>query len=301
MSASLLPCPRTDKPRPAKPNPATPAPTDPPCPARASPGPTGRPRPRQPVPDQPIRARPCQPTPTTHTHHGKEPMTDTTRTVKISSLILDETLYPRHSISAANRSSIIEAIHAGKTLDPILVAARTNTVVDGFHRVHAYRIVYGPDHEITATVRTYRNRRQMLEDAITLNVGRGADLTRWDHLRCVALAEENGIPLDTLAGLLNWRPERLAAYRESRMGTTLDDRKLALKRSIRHRVHQPLSAEQEAANRHLSGMSPLFHANQLVTLLEADLLPAEDEHLAARLTHLASLIDTWIAKTPQPA
>lgn len=225
-------------------------------------------------------------------------MSDTTETLKIANLVLDETIWPRHSISSANVSSIAEAVTAGEIMPPVVVASRSHVVVDGFHRIYAFRRLFGADHEVDAIVRTYRSRRQMVEDAIALNVGRGADLTRWDLVRCAELADEHGIPLDTLAKLLKWRPERLAAYRESRMGTTLDDRRLALKRSIRHRLNQPLTPIQEAANEHLSGMSPLFHANQLITLLEADLLPDDEPQLTERLAHLATLINTWVTNLP---
>lgn len=221
-------------------------------------------------------------------------------TKPIAALILDETFWPRHAISATNQAAIVEAIRAGEVMPPIVINAKSNTVIDGWHRVHAYERLYGPEYEIAVEAKTYRNRAAMLADAIALNVGRGLDLTRWDHVRCAALADEVGLPLDSLAKLLKWRPDRLAAYRDSRMGRTLDDRKLALKRSLRHRINQPLNPVQEAANEHLSGMQPMFHVNQLVTLIDADLMPTDDDHLNARLAHLADLITVWLAGQAPP-
>lgn len=219
-------------------------------------------------------------------------------TMRLSALLLDESLYPRSTISAGNIASLMEAIRADVPLPPLVVDRKTLTVVDGHHRARAYRRLRGPDCEVAVTLKDYRDRSAMLADAVALNVGRGADLTRWDIMRSMDLADEVGLPLDSLAKLLRWRPERLAAYREGRMGRTLDDRKLALKRSIRHRLDQPLSPEQEEANKTLSGMSPMFHVNQLLTLLEADLMP-DDEHLVERLEHLAQAITAW-AEAHQP-
>jgi hypothetical protein len=216
-------------------------------------------------------------------------------TQTIASLVLDDTtIYPRHSVSSSNISGMKEAIRAGTEMPPITIDDKTNKVIDGVHRVHAYEQLFGPEHEIAVIRKHYRNRAAMLADAIALNVGRGQDLTRWDLMRCVGLAEEVGMSIDTLAKLVKWQPERLSAYRDSRMGATLDDRRLALKRSIRHRLQQPLNKAQEQANEHLSGMSPLFHVNQLVMLIDTDLLPEDNDELRKNLQHLADLINSWM-------
>ena len=155
-----------------------------------------------------------------------------TITKPIASLTLDEKLYPRHTISAPNLASIMEAIRLGEQMPPIVISQK-DVVIDGWHRVTSYERLYGPEYQIEVDVRTYRTKAAMLADAITLNVGRGHDLTRWDVTRCALLADDVGMDIVTLAKLLKWRPDRLAKYRDSRMGKTLDDRKLApCKRSL---------------------------------------------------------------------
>lgn len=218
-----------------------------------------------------------------------------TREVAIANLVLDETIYPRHTISMANVGAIAEAIMAGASIPPILIDQGSNRVIDGFHRVRAYERLYGAEHGIAVVSKRYRDKRAMLADAIQANVGRGVDLSRWDHLRCMELADEVGMNVNTLAKLLQWQPERLVAYRESKMGTTLDDRKVMLKRSLRHRVGKPLTAAQERVNETASGMPALFHINQLVALLETDLMP-ESEQVAEHLQHLVELATTWLAE-----
>jgi|SRR5215472_597794 len=216
-------------------------------------------------------------------------------TKKIASLVLDETIWPRHNINDANVGALVEAIHAGTQLPAILVDRASSVVVDGFHRVRAYERVFGPDYDIEVRTKQYKDRRAMLADAIALNVGRGTDLSRWDLTRCIVLAEEVGLPFNNLASLLHWQPERLAAYRESRMGTTLDDRKVMLKRSLRRHLNKPLTKAQEEVNKHASGMAQLFHINQVIAMLETDLMP-RDEHVVQRLKDLYQLIEVWIAE-----
>lgn len=213
--------------------------------------------------------------------------------VQIARLVLDETIYPRHSVNSANMAAITEAVLAGETMPPILVNRQTLQVVDGFHRVHAFERLYGPEHEIDATLKTYRDKSAMLVDAISANVARGQDLTRWDHLRCITLAEDVGMPINTLAKLLKWRPENLVEYSGKRTGTTIEGRRVQLKRSLRHRMGRPLTKSQEEANKHLSGQPALFHINQIVTFLETDLMP-EEEHIAVRLNHMCQLVQAWL-------
>jgi hypothetical protein len=216
-----------------------------------------------------------------------------TETRPLATLVLDETLYPRHALSAVNVSAITEALRAGEVMPPVLIDAKTTKVVDGWHRITAYEKLYGAEYAVPVIAKIYRNKAAMLSDAIAANVARGADLTRWDLTRCLVLADEVGLSIDTLAGLVKWRPERLVTYRESRMAKTPDNKRMEIKRSIRHKWGQKLTAAQVEANEHLSGMSPLFHVNQLVMLLESGLMP-EDTNARDRLAHLSNLIGGWL-------
>ena len=54
-----------------------------------------------------------------------------TDTKPIAALILDETLWPRHNISAANLAAITEAVRAGATMPPVVIDAKTSKVIDG--------------------------------------------------------------------------------------------------------------------------------------------------------------------------
>lgn len=216
-------------------------------------------------------------------------------TMPIARLVLNEAFYPRHSINAANMAQISEAILAGEEMPPVLVNRQTHEVVDGFHRVTAFERLYGAEYEIAVDLKTYRSKQAMLADAISLNVGRGADLTRWDHLRCQELAAEVGMPIDTLAKLLKWRPDHFADYTSRSMGTTIDGRKVALKRSLRHRLNKPITKAQEETNKHSDGKAALFHVNQIISLLQSDSMP-EQEHVAAALNEMCKLVQAWLAE-----
>jgi hypothetical protein len=217
-------------------------------------------------------------------------------TARLSSLIEDFTLLVRSSVSSAHVSTLVEGLEAGDELPPLLIDKATRRIVDGFHRTAAYRRFYGEDAEVPVTLRSFTDESAVFIAAVEANVARGLDLNRWDIMRIVELADERNIPVDTLARLVHWRPDRLAEYRDSRMAITRNGRRIALKRSIRHRLGTTLNDRQVEANAHLSGMSPLFHVNQLLTLLGADLMP-DSEQLREGMAQLMEAATRWLDTT----
>lgn len=214
-----------------------------------------------------------------------------TVTIPAGSLVLDRDLYPRDGgPSNANVVMILEALRAGESMPPVIAEEGTLRVVDGWHRTTAVLRLSGPEGPIEADLRTYPSEAELLAEAVKLNVGRGLDLSRWDHMRCADLADKVGLPQATLAGLLGWEPARFAAYRQGRTGLTLDERRIPLKRSLRHMLERPLTPVQEQAHSKLDGMQASYHADQLIRLLEADLMPSKPE-LWQRLALLADLIN----------
>ena len=61
-----------------------------------------------------------------------------------------------------------------------------------------------------------------------------------------------------------------------------------LKATLGHLRGEQLTPEQEQANATASGMRPLFHVNQLISLLEADAIEWSESfaHAAVRLAEL---------------
>jgi len=70
---------------------------------------------------------------------------------------------------------------------------------------------------------------------------------------------------------------------------------VALKQSVRHFSGKTLTEKQFAANERLSGMSPKYHANQLILLIEADMLDQSDESLIETLRALSAALDDVLA------
>src|SRR5688572_5167258 len=91
--------------------------------------------------------------------------------IKISDLVLDFNLYPRNDVSSVNVTSLIDAIEMGDPIPPPVVDKSSKRVIDGFHRVNAYKRL--AHQEIEVTFREYKNEKDMFADAVRLNRAHG--------------------------------------------------------------------------------------------------------------------------------
>lgn len=229
--------------------------------------------------------------------------TSTIRTVPLSDMVLDFTLYPRHAIDGVNKKALVEALRSGSILPPVLLDRDSLRVIDGFHRHAAYTTVYGPDVAIDALLRPFASEREMFEEAIRSNIGRGVDLSPWDLMRCAELGEKWGIAPVRIAELAHWKPERFLEYQRSRQAHSLTGGTVALKRSLRHKVGRYLTETQMVAAEKVDGMPARYHIDQIIRLIESDLLDTQSDSLYGRVEYLVEIATPWLtayaAKPPE--
>lgn len=123
--------------------------------------------------------------------------------VKLSSLIEDFDLYPRHAVDTSHVSRLAEAIRAGTELPPVIFEKKTGRLVDGFHRTRAWRKVLGTGGEIKADGRTYDTEQALLREAVELNAGHGRKLDQQDYSRAALLLERHGVPVAEISTVLH--------------------------------------------------------------------------------------------------
>jgi len=213
------------------------------------------------------------------------------RKVKLSKLVFDFNFYPRHNVDPWHINQIAEALRAGKVMPPIVVDQKSNRVIDGFHRVEAYRKVFGDNASIQAEFKSYKSDADMLLDAVSANINHGRALDPRDKVRCIVLLESSGLPIDRIASALNMttgKAEELKAERtaEYKLST------VALKGSTDHFAQLKLTKQQSEYNEKAGGLRQLFYVNQVVLMLELDTVDWSNNNLVAGLTKLAKLLDS---------
>lgn len=219
-------------------------------------------------------------------------MTPRIRQVPIAELVEDMEIYPRHGVDRHHVRALADAIVAGEELPPIVADANTKVVVDGWHRLRAYRRILGDDAKVPVELISYPDRAAMIRDAVSRNVRHGLRLQVIDQVRAIRLLEQAGFDRPAIAAILN-RPVTKIERLTIRVGYSDRSRDVVpLKRPVIHLAGQVLTEKQEQVHRMLGGTDWPLHIRQLREALDADLVPREPQ-IMAELEALAAAIDRF--------
>lgn len=94
-------------------------------------------------------------------------------TMRVSDLVIDENLTWLRPINEWYVSQYRQNYRSGIDMGEIIVERDTNKVVSGNHRVTAMIREFGPGHEITVSVETYKSERELLERFTACNLPHG--------------------------------------------------------------------------------------------------------------------------------
>ncbi len=210
--------------------------------------------------------------------------------LKVADLVLDPELYPRHQVDSTVVRRFADAMQAGAEFPPIKVSAEGNVVVDGRHRLAAWRRVHGDDAEIPALVVKYESRLDLFEEAVRTNSAHGTVLTPFDQALCVTRFRELGAD--------EGRIRRVLTLTETAYGDLIrrklalrDGKSVPLKRTLQHLAGKELSTAQADLNVRAGGLKPTHYINQLIDLLESDGLDFTNEIVVDKLRRLAELLE----------
>jgi len=214
---------------------------------------------------------------------------------KIAELVIDFELYPRGKVDSHHVGEIAYAIEAGTPMPPVIIDKKSKRVIDGVHRINAYRRLYDETHEIDCAEKEYKNDKEMFVDAMRYNSAHGRALSQHDKLHCILMAEKFKISTTVIAEALHITTDRIGALRSERVGT-LSGSPIALKQTIRHMGGQKLTKEQVSANEKLGGMNALFYINQIILLIENDLIDTSNADLQKGLAALYEALGQFLER-----
>lgn len=211
--------------------------------------------------------------------------------LKLSRLVLDYNLYPREHLDPYHINKMVEVLKVGKSMPPIIVDKTTFKVVDGFHRVEAYRRLYGDDYQIESNVKEYDGEAEMFKDAIQFNASHGRSLSRMDEAYCLAKAKTFKLEQAVVASLLNITVEKAEELIATRLATS-QDRDIVLKGSTAWMAGRRLTEAQTNYNRKAGGLDQTFYINQVIAMIESDSVNWNNEKISNGLKRLCELLET---------
>lgn len=221
-----------------------------------------------------------------------------TRRVCLSSLIEDFDLYPRHDVDAVHVAELAEAITAGAKLPPPVIDEATMRIVDGWHRVRAWRRVLGEDEDITVELIRCQSEDELLLEAVRRNAAHGKRLQRIDQVRIIHMAEQRGIPEIKIRAALQITEDQARRLRV-RIAVEKPTREpVVLKRALLHLSGRSLTAAQAAAVRSAPGTQYSLLVQQLLDAARHGFLDAEDERLRDLIEELVEALQEWLESAP---
>lgn len=223
----------------------------------------------------------------------------------LDELVEDIRLYPRLGVDTTHVSTLCEALRAGATLPPIIVDKRSMSVVDGYHRVRAWRRVNGKDSLIPAEVVDYPDNMAMLIDATRRNAAHGRVLDAQDKVHVVRMMRDAGVAYTTIAEVLQITETAAESYnarvaevvQRPTYNSTLETKQyVPLKASVSHFAGRTMTPEQVEAHKSAPGTSYMLLVRQLQQGLEHGLLDTANTSLLDALSGLREAIDAYMAK-----
>lgn len=210
--------------------------------------------------------------------------------VRLSELVEDFNVYPRGSVSEMHVADLVLALDAGNTLPHPLADRATRKIVDGFHRIRAWRKRLGDDGVIEVSIREFADDAAMLLESARLNSVQGLRLSRYDQRHVVIKARALGLPDDAVAVALGVTPVRLTNI--TVMTAQSEAGPVPLKRGVAHLGSQYLTTGQLTEIRRMRGGSTRGKVTELTRLLrEEGMVPVEsDPVLRQSLAELAGMI-----------
>lgn len=218
----------------------------------------------------------------------------TVKNVPIANLVEDYALYPRHAVDSAYVNQLAQAIEAGEGLNlphPVVDAA-TLRIIDGFHRVRAWRKVIGPSGSIPVDMRSYPDLAAMIEDAVKLNAAHGRKLDSQDRTRSALMLSEVGYDVPRIAAVLHTTEAQV--IRLQAKVVVVDGKPLPAKPVVWSEPGEPprvLTADQYEVVRSSSGYRTAQTVTQLTRELNTGIIDVTDENLAGKLRALRDAID----------
>ena len=220
-----------------------------------------------------------------------------TRVVKVAFLVFDEGIYPRSNVSSSLVMKLREAIRAGVKLPPLVASRNGKLLIDGVHRSRALLEELGAEVTHEVEFRDYKDRNEMLADAVRIQDSHGLPLDQYERIAFIAKASDLGFTKESIGEILHMTIETVERYILGKTATYKlggEYRRVALKRPMYPFAGEVISGSQVSAQPMLGGNSVHFMARQLTILLETGSVKSEHEKTVQALQTLHGALGKWL-------
>jgi hypothetical protein len=199
--------------------------------------------------------------------------------MKISELILNYDIYPRHDVDRVRVNEYVTAMQSGAVFPPVRIDSENKWVVDGFHRFTAYQKLKVEEIE----VETYKfdNQAELIWWSINWNAQHGLKLTQHDQARCINIGRDMGLSDNQIAQALCITIDKITKMEKERIridsGT---GRPVEVKKVIANITSDTVTQGQLDAQKPFNAMGASYHIKRAYDTLRFGLLPVNESSIS---------------------
>lgn len=203
-----------------------------------------------------------------------------------SQLIWDRALLSSRSFDSNHATRIADSLKAGAVLPPLLIEEKTNRIIGGVHRWHAYQAVYGPEIEIPCQL-VNLNEEDIFLLAVADNAAHGRRLSAFEETEVIIEAQRKGISMSLLSDVMKMPLDRITKLYDGKTGfvragqssaTPGQPIRVPLKSGLKSALRgKELTPSMELLNERIGGMQLVYYIRLVQMMLDADILNLKPE------------------------
>jgi hypothetical protein len=218
---------------------------------------------------------------------GQQP---TLKAIPLGDLVEDYRLYPRKAVDGSTVEEFREALRAGAKFPPIRACAKSLRVIDGFHRLTAYRRELAT--HALCSLEDVPDDAELFRRAMTANASHGRRYSVHDYEHAVMLAKRLGLSREQISADLFLPPERVSKL--ERMCPAGDSSKP-------ERNVPGAGGRSRLQEKSFDTISQVTWVNSLRRCLREDLINDRSEELREGLEELSVLLSEYLSREVERA
>lgn len=216
-----------------------------------------------------------------------------TKIIQIGEAVCDKEIYPRNLVDWMTIHRYKKAMESKAKFPPIVVASFENKliVVDGFHRLEAYK--RNKETHLEVELLEGLDKHQIFIEAVKRNIGHGRQFNSQERTRIILTLEKWEVSQEKISEIIRIPLDDLKPFVAKRITRiTETQEQIPLKSLLKHLSKKDIDEEPEQgyfANRH-----QLQVLNTLILLLEKKYIDIDSEIIMEKLKEINKLLGGYI-------
>ncbi len=217
--------------------------------------------------------------------------------VAISSIKVDEDIYPRNQSDWLTAFQYSRSLKAGAVFPPIMLGqyAKELYLIDGKHRMEAHQ--KNKLDSIQAVIIPFKSKAEMFARAVELNVVHGKALSIQEKARAIVRLRLTGFSEEKISHIVSIPIENLQSFVADRMVNTITGEQIIIKSPLNHLAGEVVTDEVLAGQGSYACRGQEQVLDELISLLEGKGINLKNPSIVNKLRIINKLTKELVLST----